>query len=159
MATMEIPYGKDFDFVIDEIVDNAVERVYHGRGKDDSANEATDAMMAPENTELILAAILNHVASHPEYVYTDCGAEGALKNEVKARLGKRLADMRSEAADDAREYWKGAGLYHLVLDNGSSKRVIAGQIADLIESFYDVALGGNAVRDVEYGSDTLGEQA
>lgn len=159
MATMEIPYGEDFDFVIDEIVDNAVERVYSGRGKDDSAREATDAMMAPENTELILAAIFNHVASHPEYVYTDCGAEGALKNEVKARLGKRLADMRSEASDDAREYWKGAGLYCLVLDDGSSKRVMAGQIADLIESFYDVALGGNAVRDVEYGNDTLGEQA
>lgn len=151
MATMEIPYGEDFDFVIDEIVDNAVERVYGGGDKDDSAREATDAMMAPENTELILAAIFNHVASHPEYVYTDCGAEGALKNEVEARLGKRLAEMQSEAADDAHEYWKGTGTYRLVLDNGSSKRVVAEQIADLIPSLYDVALGGNAVRDVEYG--------
>ena len=159
MATMEIPSGEDFDFVIDEIVDNAVERVYGGRGKDDSAREATDAMMAPENTELILAAIFNHVASHPEYVYTDCGAEGALKNEVKARLGERLADMQSEAADDAREYWRGAGVYSVVLGDGSRRRVRAEQIADLISSLYDVALGGNAIRDVEYGNDTLGEQA
>ena len=157
MATMEIPYGKDFDFVIDEIVDNAVEHVYGGEGENDSADEATDAMMAPENTELILAAILNHVASHPEYVYADCGAEGALKNEVKARLGKRLADMRSEASDDAREYWKGAGEYRVVLHDGSSEGVIATQIGDLIEFLYDVALSGKVIRDVEYGNGTSSE--